>query len=411
MLRSQAITLRTSEIRQKLISDAEMTQEDRDKLTSEFAGLESELRACLITENEERDKETNLESRASDLVARLSLPNFLTAAISGTEVRGAELEYMSEAKLPSVDELGWTVIPWEVVAPRAEDETETRADAVTPAPANLKRSVRTPLQRIFSAGIAQYLGVSMPSVGFGEQQWSRLSTAGTAKTVTAGTAIESTAAAFTTYELTGIRSGISYSIRQEDISKLGPVLENSLAADMRAALNDLVDTQILTGDGTESSGVTSPTGLLAHLTAPSDPGSVAGIGDYQAAVVDAIDGGIHAATESDVRLLLGTTSYKQLAKLATTEKVRQIARLRGEVAGLRSTNKMPAAASNIQQALAIGTRNLAGSAVAPIWQGMRILRDPYTDSNSSTIHLRAAMLWNFDVIRTAPFDLLKFKLA
>ena len=44
---------------------------------------------------------------------------------------------------------------------------------------------------------------------------------------------------------------------------------------------------------------------------------------------------------------------------------------------------MPAAASNIQQALAIGTRNLAGSAVAPIWQGMRILRDPYTDSSSS----------------------------
>ena len=409
MTKSQSLQLRMSEIRQRLISEPDLEQTERDKLTNEFSAKESEFRAALIVENEERNKETNLESRASDLVDRLSLPNFLTAAISGTEVRGAELEYMTEAKLPSVDGLGWTVIPWEVVAPGADDET--RADVTTPAPGNLKRSVRTPLQRIFSAGIAQYLGVSMPSVGYGEQQWSRLSTAGTAQTVTAGTAIESTAAAFATYELTGIRSGISYSIRQEDISKLGPVLENSLAADMRAALNDLVDTQILTGDGTTTSGVTSPTGLLAHLTAGDDPGSVAGIGDYQAAVVDAIDGGIHAATEADVRLLLGTDSYKQLAKLTDTDKVRQIARLRGEVSGLRSTDKMPAAASNIQQALAIGTRNLAGSAVAPIWQGMRILRDPYTNSNSSTIHLRAAMLWNFDVIRTEPFDLLKFKLA
>ena len=409
MTKSQSLQLRMSEIRQRLISEPDLEQTERDKLTNEFSAKESEFRAALIVENEERNKETNLESRASDLVDRLSLPNFLTAAISGTEVRGAELEYMTEAKLPSVDGLGWTVIPWEVVAPGADDET--RADVTTPAPGNLKRSVRTPLQRIFSAGIAQYLGVSMPSVGYGEQQWSRLSTAGTAKTVTAGTAIESTAAAFATYELTGIRSGISYSIRQEDISKLGPVLENSLAADMRAALNDLVDTQILTGDGTTTSGVTSPTGLLAHLTAGDDPGSVAGIGDYQAAVVDAIDGGIHAATEADVRLLLGTDTYKQLAKLTDTDKVRQIARLRGEVSGLRSTDKMPAAASHIQQALAIGTRNLAGSAVAPIWQGMRILRDPYTNSSSSTIHLRAAMLWNFDVIRTEPYDLLKFKLA
>ena len=407
MTKSQSLQLRMSEIRQRLISEPDLEQTERDKLTNEFSAKESEFRAALIVENEERDKETNLESRASDLVDRLSLPNFLTAAISGTEVRGAELEYMTEAKLPSVDELGWTVIPWEVVAPRADDET--RADVVTPAPANLKRSVRTPLQRIFSAGIAQYLGVSMPSVGYGEQQWSRIGTAGTAKTVTAGTAIESTKAAFTTFELTGIRSGISYSIRQEDISKLGPVLENSLAADMRAALNDLVDTQILVGDGTTTSGVTSPTGLLAHLTAGDDPGSVAGIGDYQAAVVDAIDGGIHAATEADVRLLLGTDTYKQLAKLVDTDKVRQIARLRGEVAGLRSTNKMPAAASNIQQGLVIGTRNLAGSAVAPIWQGMRILRDPY--NSTSTIHLRAAMLWNFDLIRTEPYDLLKFKLS
>ena len=409
MTKSQSLQLRMSEIRQRLISEPDLEQTKRDKLTNEFSAKESEFRAAIIVEDEERDKETNLESRASDLVDRLSLPNFLTAAISGTEVRGAELEYMTEAKLPSVDELGWTVIPWEVVAPGADDET--RADVTTPAPANLKRSVRTPLQRIFSAGIAQYLGVSMPSVGYGEQQWSRLSTAGTAKTVTAGTAIESTKAAFATFELTGIRSGISYSIRQEDISKLGPVLENSVAADMRAALNDLVDTQILTGDGTTTSGVTSPTGLLAHLTAGDDPGSVAGIGDYQAAVVDAIDGGIHAATEADVRLLLGTASYKQLAKLVDTDKVRQIARLRGEVSGLRSTDKMPAAASNVQQALAIGTRNLAGSAVAPIWQGLRIIRDPYTNSSSSTIHLRAAMLWNFDVIRTEPYDLLKFKLA
>ena len=45
------------------------------------------------------------------------------------------------------------------------------------------------------------------------------------------------------------------------------------------------------------------------------------------------------ATEADVRLLLGTASYKQLAKLTDTDKVRQIARLRGEVAGLRSNEQ------------------------------------------------------------------------
>ena len=408
----QRLDIKRSELRSALIADDNMSAEDRESKTTELLDVESKYRTAVTLEATEREKEAPVESRMDDLVSRTELSRFVSAAASRTEIRdGAEYELLQEIKTPAVDELGWICVPWQVLA--GPVETEERADVTTSAPSDINRTARAPLARIFGSGISQYLGYSMPSVGYGEQQWSHLSAGGTAKTVTEGTAVESTAATLETVSLTALRSQISYSVSAEAVSKVGPALSQSLRRDMTAALNDLIDTQILTGDNTTTSGVTSPSGLIkdikpASVTVPTD---VATITDFQDAAIDAIDGGLHCATESDVRLLLGTATYKLLAKLADSKSVRHISRFRNEIGGLRSTNKMPAAASNVQDAIAIRTRNLAGNAVAPVWQNLRILVDPYTGGASQTTHFRAAILWNAKTIRTGPWQFLQFKLA
>lgn len=46
-----------------------------------------------------------------------------------------------------------------------------------------------------------------------------------------------------------------------------------------------------------------------------------------------------------------------------------------------------------------------GSAIAPVWQGITMIRDPYTDASKAQIVLTAHMLFDFVIRRTDAWKL------
>ena len=74
--------------------------------------------------------------------------------------------------------------------------------------------------------------------------------------------------------------------------------------------------------------------------------------------------------------------------------------------------RVPAKASKAQFALAHKTRFTGGaaSAVAPVWRGLELIRDPYTGAASGQVSLTAFSLWNFALTRHEGWNILSFKL-
>ena len=64
--------------------------------------------------------------------------------------------------------------------------------------------------------------------------------------------------------------------------------------------------------------------------------------------------------------------------------------------------------SNIQ--LAVASRAV-GRAVAPMWPSIALIRDIYTGASKGEILITATALWNFRVLDSEAFRVLKFKLA
>ena len=160
MLTSQKLTIRQSEIRQKLNSYAgkdTLTDEERaemsDKLVNEFKDVETRYRAALIAETSEAenrelefgtDGTANLEFRA--LANRAWLGNYLSAARSQNQIAGAESEYNQALKIGASDGI---TVPWQMLETRAEFRAATTT-------ANLDGGVdqRPILDRISGGGIS-----------------------------------------------------------------------------------------------------------------------------------------------------------------------------------------------------------------------------------------------------------------
>ena len=167
-----------------------------------------------------------------------------------------------------------------------------------------------------------------------------------------------------------------------------------------------MDAQVIAGNGTAP----NVNGLTNALTAPADPSNVFTWVDAVRAVASQVDGKF-ASTPAQVRTLVPPGLYSALAvSLHATASVSAAARYIESISGgIRVSANLPALASNIGTAL-ISKTALPGS-VAPVWEGLSLIRDPYTGAASGQVSLTAVSLWNFRVIRSAAYSLAKFKVA
>ena len=420
--RVQRLQLRQSELREAMgtILDKDQndrTDEDRGKLgelSREMRSLEGDLQAAILaepdpeTETRDTDDPEDAEAKELDgLLQRASILPYLGEAVSGREVGGVEHEV--RAGLLG-DEARGGLVPFELLL---VDDREERADVAT----TVADAARTPgtqatvLQRVFTRSIAAQLGVSMPMVGVGQANFPVLTGGTTAGQLAAGAAKDAEAASFTGFSLDPVRLSARYLFRYEDVAKLRNY-ESVLRRDLTAVLSDAMDNQIVNGDGTAP----NVAGFLNELTAPADPGAATTWNQYLAAFTGEVDG-INAYQLMDLRSVIGKATFGYVETLFRTgaqdngPRASACEYVKSRTGGQMVSSRIPAPASDIQLGIIAKTSYPGRNAAAPIWRGLELIRDPYTDAAMGQVAITALMLWNFKIVRETGWALFKVRTA
>lgn len=438
----QRVQLRVSEVRQRL---NELGAKDRptddersemDKLSSEYSTLELRFRSLVLADGknakgdgktEERsggaDQRTDdggeqapVDKKAADLAklqGRLELRNYLQAAMDSRELSGAEAEYNQERGLVGA---AGVQVPWEALAPRelraaAPGAVEERVDTVTSVgnTANLPTENMAPiLGRVFERSVAAFLGVRMPAVGVGQRNYPVMSTGVTAGMKAAGAEVDAEAATYTVTVIDPARLTARYVFRVEDLAVVAG-LEASLREDLRMAMSDQLDEQILVGNGTAPNlgGLFDDDGLAA----PADATAEAGVSDYIDLVTSQVDG-VNAYATRDVRFLIGPATLRHAAtKFITGTDTSAYDKLMMLSGGVRVSARVPAvakvSAKDQQELLAM---RMNGVAVAPMWPALSLVRDIYSGAKRGEVALTAIALYGFKVVRANGYTRLKIQL-
>ena len=259
----------------------------------------------------------------------------------------------------------------------------------------------------------------MPTVGTGQYSTLRQDTGLTASALGKGDAAMSTAATYAAASSDPHRVSARLSIRIEDKAMIGTdSFESSLRSNLANQLSAELDRLALVGDpGTNAD---EPQGIIGRLNDPADPTAVAGFDDFIDLFADAIDSGPFAMSMLDVRCL----SNADVARLAATTfrdrvidgsgkaaislgSVTAADYLMAHTGGLMGHSRMPATAATIAtvircrlNARAMGENSIT-YAECPVWAGIEMVVDPYTDSASATTHFTSHMLIG-DVILIQP---------
>ena len=211
-------------------------------------------------------------------------------------------------------------------------------------------------------------------------------------------AVEADAATFTTTTLNPTRLSARYKFNLEGVAELGRILESTLRRDLRSVMGDELDNQIIKGNGTAP----NVNGFFNQLAAPTQASTVQTWAGYRNLPIDAIDG-IMARNEGSTRFLFGNDTYKHarktfaVASVTSAENQDGISAMQALGASVRASVKVPAVVSKRQEALQIVS---GARAVAPVWQGLTIIRDPYTGAASAQVAMTAHMLFSFGFPRT-----------
>ena len=415
MTRSQKLTIRQSEIRQKLneLLGVEERSDDQqaelEALTAEAQKLEPELRAAIAAEPPVETTATDgLDAEARErlhLRSRANLGAFLLAALQGREVAGAELEYRQALGFGD----GIPIELWERDRPAAER-------AATPAPATGTGVTVAPIQPfVFAPSIAPRLGIDMPSVPSGGYSEMTITTALPAAPKNKGDNADDTAGALTAVTANPRRISSRMSIAVEDVAAVGQAnFESALRQNVSMALSDEYDDQAINGNGTAP----NIEGLVDQLTDPANPTAVSAFDDYVAAFADQIDG-LWASRMRDVSIVANVDAYKLAAKAFRDAGNND----RGDISfadyamqhtgGFWTNKRMPATVSTIARGIVyrMGRTGLR-TACHPTW-GTLSVDDIYTDSRSGQRHFTVHTLVGHKVLLVQPaaYALAEFKVA
>lgn len=383
----------------KYLSDTAPDKRDESRITELRGSLdtaESEFRTA-VDQAGDGDDDPPERRELSD---RIELRNYMDAAINGTHVTGAESEFNKEVGLADT---GPTLVPWEAL--------EERANEVDVPDSVIDKKRQPLLNRIFERTRVSFLGVRMPSVDMGEPVYPVMLTGAAGASYDEGGEVANEDATFEGHTLGPKRLSARYVWRLEQTTRFP--IEDTLRADLRTVMGELLDKQILIGDGGTGGGkATDFDGLMRdHASGPFGIDvEAAGANAYDIhastaatfvtginSVIDYVDGKA-ASSAADVRTLIGVETYRAMAvkfKTDTGESIEDYirSRLRSQFA---VSSIVPVKANKYQQALQ--TRR-PGDVVAPIWRAVSMIRDPYSGASKAETALTAHMLGNVIAVR------------
>ena len=425
MLSSQTLSLRSSEIREKLnelsgqaddLSDEQRTE--IDALTVEYRDVEVKRRGALVAEDEAETRAAEADGLVLDsetrerleLRSKVRVLDYLQAALKGRAVGGAAAEY-SEAEAASGD------IPLSLfdVDPREQREVESRV--VTGAPgfnpgAGTGGINMAPIQpHVFAPSIAGYMGIDMPMVASGMFGQARINAALSAAALAKGGASAATAATFAVSNTTPHRVSARLEFLAEDVASAGVSnFESALRQNLTMALSAELDDQFINGDGTGAN-ISGLFKTLPDATADTAVLTFAKGLTKLAALVD----GLWSTEISEVRQVVGVDTFRLAARLVTSAATGEVTLsefLKRASGGFRTNSRMPVAASMKQEGLAFRSgRSGMRTAVCPHW-GRIGITDIYTGADKAQTAVQFhVLIGDVLVIQPDAYEAVEFKVS
>ena len=337
-----------------------------------------------------------------ELRSRVAAGRYIAAALRGAHPKGAEAEYLAATGQPDGS------IPFDLWE---QDRPEIRADAVTGTPATVGVNLQPVQPYFFARAVLPRLGVAMPAVESGTYSIPTISTPLTAGAKAKGAAQESTAAAMSVVTATPKRISARLSLRIEDLAAVGSSnFESALRENLAMALSAELDDQGLNGDGTAP----NLNGLIKQVAYLNNaaPSMVFTFAEIHEAVAEAIDGN-WAESMSDLSIVFGVETYRKMVSTfpSNDDSVSTMVGLKGQLAQMFTSSRMPAPASTIQDAIAVRGSHMVTRAVCP-HHGRLIIDDIYTGSASGEKNITAhVILGDILIVHQQAFSKLRFKVA
>ena len=393
MKRSVKLTLRLSEIRQRL--NTLLAIEDRcddqagemESLTAESQKLEPELRASLVAEGdaEQRAAENFQEGQNPEdvelraLIAGSRLSEVIGATVERRAATGRTAEYQKHLNLAPAQ------VPLELL--RVEHR------AVTPAPDNTGASQAEIVQPVFAMGDLAFLGIQQQTVPSGQRVLPVLTSAPDVKTHADSTSVDETNGTFTSVALEPERSQASFIFRRTDNAQF-PGMEEALRMALSSALSEQLDALWMAQmiKAANSGGLGPATDLHS---------AEAGFANYKAMIAGNVDGRF-ASSKQDIRVLMGSATYGHAdGKYQSNGDVSALSAISAESGGVRVSPHVAAVASKKQDAfIRLGMRS-DGAAI--MWNSVDLIYDEVTRSKTGEIMITAILMNNRALLRTGGF--------
>ena len=410
------------EKRNKLPTGQEPTAEDvtaMDSATRKVTALETEYRASLVAEQEAENKRAQHDPDGAELEMRrlLSRSNvlaFVNEAVTDHAVTGAEKE-LREAVFADSEDSTDRLMPLDLLLPSDELETrarpiEHRADTVTPvaSAALADGSQASVLERVFTRSVAARLGVAMPSVPVGAAVYPIMSSGTTASMAADGTQVDAGAGTFTGHTLEPTRLTAAYLFNARQSYQLRN-FESVLRRDLAAVISDKMDDQIINGDGSAP----NVSGFVTELTGPTGLSAATTWASFWEIFTGSVDG-LNAYNLSDLRAVVGTDTHSHMQSLfrGNNTETSGYEYVGERIGGMSVSSRIAAKDSADRQNNIMALTSYPGrNAVAPIWRGLELIRDPYSNAGKGQVRLTAIAFWSFKVLRETGWKLFQVRTA
>ena len=389
MTNSQRLTIRASEIRQRLndISGLEgdaLTDEVRaeeTKLQTEYRDTETKLRASIASdpapvETRHADSPEGRELRS--LIGRADCGSIYVAALEHRATDGATRELQEHYGLAS------NQVPLGMLEHRA----------VTPAPGDVGAQQAEIVPYVFPQAAAAFLGIDTPTVGTGEAVYPVLTKKLDVRTPAENADADETTGTFSADVLQPARIQAAFFYSREDRARFAG-MDEALRENLSMGLADGLDRQILTG----TNGLLTGTHLANHAAA-----AITSYDNYISHMAFGRVDGRYAATAADVRIVMGPGTYSHAGRVYRNNSVDRTAldRLMEITGGVRVSAHVPDV-TNAHKQNAIIRRGMARDMVAPIWEGVTIIPDEVTKAKQGQIVITAVMLHAVKILRSSGF--------
>ena len=340
----------------------------------------------------------------SRLKREVTTLSYMDAARGGVGVSGAAAELNKEMNLPE------NQMPIEYLLARDLGRNFTNT-AVSIDTAGL-----TPqgwLDMAFAGTVVDHLGVSVRITQPGSARYPVVESVGVPKQ--RGKEEDAAVSVFTfgLKDTDPTRMALHIEFTGEDAYRL-PEMEMALSRNMRMQALDTMQQVIISGDSGATPnagdivGFTTAAGIgEATLTQTNKLKAVNTVGAF-AAMLD----GVYATGYEDLRVVLSEGAAQLWSSTsgettgATTLMLSELLRRQGinwRVRKFESSTGVDTFGGVVSKA-----NGLAGSAVATLWQGVELIRDPYSAAKAGVIKLTANLYWNFGIVRADNWSRIKF---